>query len=141
MVWKGHDTVHVYLKLMEWGIGSTREMFLPHTTDHSREAAWPQCEHQALAQSSAPHVMVEPWTLLPHCLRHSRHHIPPTPISASDYSRCQHRPLIRSVHNKIAVCLSSSLTFFCQLLIHSPRNGNSQFLFVPPCLPQPTTRS
>lgn len=41
MVWKGHDTVHVYLKLMEWGTGSTAEMFLSHTADHSREAARP----------------------------------------------------------------------------------------------------
>lgn len=88
-----------------------RNVSLPHNWPLQRGSTT-MCEHQALAQGSAPHVMAEPWTLLPHCLRHSRHHILPTPICGSDYSRCQHRPLIRSVHNKIAVCLSSSLTCF-----------------------------
>lgn len=120
-------TLFMFIKWIEWGIGSIGEIFFSHTTDHPlsplQGGSTATCEHQALAQNSAPSR--NGWTLdmlLPHCLRHSRHHISPTLISAGDYNRCQHRPLIRSVHNKIAVCLSSSLTCFsvsCWSIAHA----------------------
>lgn len=131
---------HVYLKWIEWGIGSTEEMFQSHSADHPlspfQGGSTATCEHQALAQSSAPSR--NGWTsdtLLPQCLRHSRHRISPTPISAGDYSRCQHRLLIRSVHNKIAVCLSSSLTCFsvsCWSTAHAMEIVSSR-LYHPVC--------
>lgn len=81
-------------------------------------------------------------TLLLRCVRHSRHHIPPHQSLRLITARCQHRSLIRSVHNRIALCLSSSLTrLFRQLLSHSPRNGNTQFLHRPVCHSSPCSAS